>query len=91
MSDMLSTKPKLAYWRDHFTVLSVQRLKVSRTGEEVFRLNLFCKGRQIPVFLREAKVPCGGAPLPGERIAAQLRILNYPQQPHMMIQSMERI
>ncbi|MDL0432329.1 hypothetical protein QPM17_14385 [Marinobacter sp. TBZ242] len=91
MPDMPSIKPRLAYWRDQFTVLSVQRLEVSRTGEKVFRLFLFCKGRQIPVFLREAKVPCSGAPLPGERIAAQLRILNYPQQPHMMVQSMERI
>jgi hypothetical protein len=91
MSNIPLVKPQLVYWRDTFTVLGVKHLRMTRTGEEVFRLCLYCKGRQIPAFLRQAKVPDGGAPLPGERIAAQLRILSYPQQPHMMVQAMERI
>ncbi len=91
MSNLPPVRPQLVYWRDTFTVLGVRHLRMSRTGEEVFRLYLYCRGRQIPVFMREATVPVGGAPLPGERVAAQLRILSYPQQPHMMVHSIERI
>ena len=65
---------RLVYWSDVFTILSVELLPKRHLGMQIWRLNLYCRGRHAVAALHELRVPNQGIPKPGEKIDAALQI-----------------
>lgn len=79
----------LAFWRDSFTVLDVYHFRSSRTHENIYRLTLHCRGKQVSAFLRQAQATRCGVPELGNRVSASLKLRFFPSGRRMMVESLD--
>lgn len=82
---------RLAYWHDHFTVLSVRQVEVKQIQMHITQVLLYCRGRHALGYLRQTRLPIGGPPRPGDKVVATLRIGASPSSWRLYIQSIEII
>ncbi|WP_097462105.1 hypothetical protein [Mangrovitalea sediminis] len=80
---------RLAFWRDCFTILSVDALVHPLLGTPLWKLLLYRRGRYAVAYLQEHRMPAQWKPAVGRRILASLRISQRPGSKQLHVQQIE--